>query len=186
MKLALTTCGTSLFEHLAPYDRIFVTGPHRAGTTITTEMIANDLGLRCFREEVVGFNNEQAFRLLINDRSQRGYVLQCPALFHLIREVEDPRTAVVFMKRKTQDVARSQSNQTYPGGRPLPFDSERKAQQRVLGIGDEDPNEAKWRLWKEWAVLNGFVQNYEQLKDHPMWVDKKGRKGWHHRQTSKA
>lgn len=173
-----------MFEQLKRFPRIFVTGAHRSGTTIATEMIAESLGLECLREEVIGFNDPYLFDHFAFDLSRRDFVLQCPAMFYRIREIQAPNTAIVFMRRDFDDIQKSQSSQTYPGGAPLPFDREEARQRDVLDMRDnENSNEAKWRLWNEWNVRNGFTQEYEDLKQHPMWVDREQRKGWHHRQT---
>jgi hypothetical protein len=94
-----------LFEHLACYSRIVVTGPQRSGTRITTKMIAADTGHTFVDEVELGVDDDATFRLVLQ---RSNVVLQAPGLLKVI--VDDPPTGifVVLMRRDLERVHASE------------------------------------------------------------------------------
>lgn len=150
-----------MFEHLAGYRSIIVTGPHRSGTTICAEMIGHDTGLTVYREESFGFRNIIEAEPLI----RMGGVFQGPYLLPWLPILTDAQTLVVYMDRDRESVAASIRG-LKARGVSLPYFSQCQAR----------------RLWGEMSGLfESLVVDYESLRGHPLW--REDRKGWGHRQT---
>lgn len=151
-----------MFEHLAVYRSVIVTGPHRSGTTICTEMVGHDTGLTVHREEEFKFRNiVQAEKLI-----RQGGVFQGPYLLPWIPILADKETFVIYMHRTADEVDASV----------------RKLQKRGISTPFFNRDQAR-RLWGRINKLcpHGTMIAYQSLKRHPLWVDK--REGWGHRQT---
>ena len=147
-----------MFEYLGRYKRVIVTGPHRSGTTIAAEMIANDTGLVCHREEAFGNHN------ITEARQIRDGVIQGPYLLPWLPLFDDGRTACVYMSRNAKDIMDSVSRL----GVSKPF----------FTVFEAAP------MWDylEPQLKHSYVVEYAGLAAHPMYVHK--RNGWHHRQTN--
>ncbi|HSH43857.1 MAG TPA: hypothetical protein VK973_17175 [Arenicellales bacterium] len=147
-----------MFEWLADFRRIIVTGPHRSGTTIAAEMIASDTGKPCIREEAFDCRN-----IILAERSGEG-VIQGPYLLPWAPIFAGADTAVIYMRRDGAAIDASV--------------------RRLKEGGISEPlfhwNQA-WRLWQTMDVPNGYTVDYKSLRDHPLWVER--REGWGHRQT---
>lgn len=162
-----------MFEELADYKNILVTGCQRSGTTIASKMIAKDLGYTFVDEADFDVYVDHVFATLLkNDRKQ---VIQCPAMFKLCCGIQRDDTIVVFMDRDFEDVYASEKRICWSGeGQEL----------KRLGKDGKKSCELKWDYFKEHKPKHYTVLPYESLSDHPMWVDKKNRKHFSAKQTS--
>ncbi len=149
--------------------RVLVTGPHRAGTTIATEMIAEELNLRPVREsELAHPRFEGDTEPELSEEDIRGFeegVLQGATTFKWLPEIADHFDAIVVVKRNTDDIIKSQLKYR---GRQL------------------DNPKAKYDLILH-LVSNGFLPyviwvSYENLlSKHPRFCTERGE--WAPRQT---
>ena len=101
-------------------NRVLVTGPHRAGTTVTTEIVAEELGLPAVRESELAhprFPGDDEPKLAIEDvlKLERG-VLQGATTFRWLPDIAKHFDAVVVVVRKERDITASQMRYR---GRPL-------------------------------------------------------------------
>lgn len=169
---------SKLFKKLKQFEYILVTGPQRAGTTITAVMIANDLDYEFLEEGTVWGRLGQWPPNPPAVRDLRDYfntfppcVIHCPehsAYCHLYAGLDN--VAVVMVRRDVNDIIASQERvgwgfewlemKHYPGEkRPI--------------------SEVKYRHWDEYQKnelgTQAFEVDYESLKCHPMWVDKEHR-----------
>lgn len=146
-----------MFEYLGRYKRVIVTGPHRSGTTIAAEMIANDTGLDCHKEEEFDCHNITEARQITTGVIQGPYLLPWLPLF------DDGHTAFVYMSRKPKDVIASVNRLT--------------VSKPYFSVFEAVP------MWDHLEPLlsHSYVVDYAGLAAHPMYVHH--RKGWHHRQT---
>lgn len=174
-----------MFEHLAKFRTIFVTGPQRSGTTIAARMIAHDLGYEYIDERDYGAHDLQMLFRVVEEQA----VVQGPALSaycHLL-----PRhVAVVLMRRALADIVASQDRTTLPSGKSWTDEEEIvelakyfRPQGPIAGV--------KYEAWetvqKPAMTAQGktfFEVLYEDLADHPLWVAKDLRKGWGPKQTA--
>jgi len=67
-----------LFDWLASFDKILVTGPQRSGSRICAQMIAYDTGHEYVDEEDLSMDSLYQLCGFLED--QRGLVIQCPTL----------------------------------------------------------------------------------------------------------
>lgn len=146
--------------------RVLVTGPHRAGTTITTEIVAEELGLPAVREVELGhprFDGDTEPRLYKEDvlRMTEG-VLQGATTFRWLPEIAKHFDAVVVVIRNANDISKSQL----------------RYRKRRL----DDPNK-KYAALRRMKLPHVVWVSYEDLlSQHPRFcVD---RSGWLPRQTS--
>ena len=170
---------SKLFNRLKKYGFILVVGPQRSGTTIATAMIANDLGYRYIEEGTIwGTLNwwppeppaSRDFTAYFTPENA-GCVIHCPehtAYCHLYAGRED--TAIVMVRRKIDDIIASQKR--------VGWGFEWK--EMLHYPGEERPiSKVKYKHWdnyqKKMLGKQGFEIKYNNLKTHPMWVNKEYR-----------
>lgn len=148
------------------FDRVVVTGPHRSGTTIATEILATEWNLVPIRESEIAhprFEGDDEpdlavddVRQLLNERT--GFVLQGATTFQWLHRLSFD--LVVFMLRNKRDILNSQ--QRYRG--------------RIL-----DSPERKLRQMQNMNLPRVMYLEYESLRNHPLFHV--NRKNWAPRQT---
>lgn len=147
-----------MFEYLAPYRSILVTGPHRSGTTIAAHMIAQDTGKGYVDEYATSQGEALVFERLVDFATN--VVIQAPAAFEYLTELDRADLAIVFMVRNRYDVLVSM--------------------ERMFGesnIAIIDDIHARWAQVKQ-RLANPFEVRYDDLAQHPLWVGKENRIGW--------
>ena len=92
--------------------RVLVTGPHRAGTTIASEIIAYELGLPTVRESELAhprFPGDDEPKLTREDvlAFEEG-VLQGATTFRWLPEIAEHFDVVVVVERNVDDIRKSQ------------------------------------------------------------------------------
>lgn len=169
-----------MFEYLAPFNKVVVTGPQRSGTTICSHMIANDTGMTLVEEGAYQVHIEDRFMFFV-DRPNR-CVIHAPAMMHLIPKYGwINNLAVVVMMRDEVDIIASQKR--------IGWVHEHKALAPYgLKVGDGwTQSGIKYHLWdSQYRILtvNSFEVQYESLANHFMWVPKERRKKFHAKQTA--
>ena len=179
----------SLFEYLAEFDQIIVTGPHRAGTTIALEMMATDLSYQSVREEAFDFYDEVALFGLLDE--QHDSVFQCPALFDLMPKLSSDSRAIVMMYRPLWELWASRNRMYSTEGKRVQAKVQNDRQLERLGVAEGDAAQIKYERWEEWKadgmIHHPFDLEYSSLAAHPLWVPEEDRrqegKAWHHRRT---
>lgn len=183
-----------MFEHLAEYRAILVSGPQRSGTRIAAKMIAADTGHRYIDEREFRTYSRQAFCYIVDTFNE--IVVHCPSMSHVLHRVSEADTLAVFMIRDLADIRASEVRVNWRIG----------VYQELYNYGFRDregrPNELaairyrrhggeiaplKYARW--WAVQRERCQNwlelkYESLAGHPLWVDKEDRADFLGEQTS--
>lgn len=156
-----------MFNFLEGFKYILVTGPQRAGTTITAAMISNDTGYFYFN----GQEWEPDFRPHLEARTEP-IVVHCPghcAYVHKYADIDS--VAVVLVRRSVKAIIRSQARvgwgfemhelAHYPDAQPpiaqVKYDFWDSHQKQILGV-------------------KGFEVKYRSLSRHPMWVSARQRK----------
>lgn len=151
-----------MFEHLESYHGVIVTGPQRAGTTITAQMIAHELQRRFIDEAEVGFEDVDQIRAL-----QRGepYVLQCPCLCYRIHEFGGPQVAIVLSRRPVSEIQVSQQRVNWLW---------EQAELEKYGLTCGSIPEVKYAIWDRWQKpllgSHAYESQYRDLERHPLWV----------------
>ena len=174
-----------MFTHLAKFRTIFVTGPQRSGTTIAGRMIAHDLDREYIDERDYGVHELANLFRLVDETA----VIQGPALSaycHLLPK----HVAVVFMHRDIQDIVTSQDRTVLSSGDQWTHAEEPIELRKYFR--DAGPIAAtKYDVWERFQKPHMdkqgkayFEVEYATLADHPLWVPKDGRQGWHAKQTS--
>lgn len=173
-----------MFEHLAEFPRILVTGPQRSGTRIATTMIAADTGYWPVFEEDFGVDSlNRLWRILETGRS---IVIQAPAMaVHAGDLLErDQDLAVVFMWRGRRSIIGSQKRIGWRWELP-----ELMRYHRLEGV-ISDAKYSRWYASDRWHgidSLEGRVRSFDErfvdLRNHPLWVPKRRRLRFHARQT---
>jgi len=176
--------GESMFDYLARFRTIVVTGPQRSGTTIAAKMIAHDLQREHIDEQDYGTHDLLCF-LRIIDRSA---VIQAPALSaycHLL----PAHVAVVFMRREIDAIQASQDRALMASGRTWTQEEEPVELRKYFC--DSGPIAAiKYDAWDRFQKATmkrqgkaSFDLNYASLASHPLWVPPHERRDWHPKQT---
>jgi len=151
---------SALFDYLRGRRIILVVGPQRAGTTIASVMIANDLDYEYLRSEDFG-----SWEVFLGNRN-KPCVIRCPeytAKAHWHTNVD--LLAVVIIRRPVMEIIASQERVgwgfevaemlNYPGYKPpvskAKYDYWDNVQKYVLGD-------------------SAFEIEYKSLIAHPMWI----------------
>ena len=162
-----------MFEYLAYFSVILVTGPQRSGTTIAARMIAQDTGLEYIDETAFGVTNITAWRKLVNGASRA--VIQCPAACAYVHEfVHRDNLAVVLVRRPVDEIVASQ----------IRADWRFEALERTHYPRSTDPIASiKYAYWGTtlWTIRHPFEIQYHELAGHPLWIkeeDRRDRDDW--------
>jgi len=162
-----------VFKPLSTFQKIVVTGPQRSGTTICGKMISNDLKLPYIDESHFDVHDHEKFIEQIN--SIEKYVIQAPAVFKQCMEIKNDDIIVVIMKRNIEEILDSQKRIEWEGWN--------LGELKKLGLNSGNSCEEKYNLFKKIQPKNYMVINYDDLKSHDMWVDKKHRISFGPKQT---
>ena len=147
------------------FRRVLVTGPHRAGTTIASEIIAAELGLPAIRECDLAhprFEGDTEPALFWDDVAKMpDGVLQGATTYKWLPDIAKHFDLVVVVVRDPKDIIASQI--------------------RYRGRQIDNPV-AKYTLLKRMKMPLVVWVEYETFFKHPLF--NKDRTGWKPRQTS--
>ena len=186
-----------MFKRLKKHNVIVVSGPGRSGTRITAKAIAFDTGHKYVDEKEFGNSKTGLFHNIIESRNN--IVVQCPAMAYRIHKVEN--VFVVFLRRCVEDIALSQERiggyytRKYWNRR---YNEEFKPK-KLFDIWDIEGGILRrsisrvawpmtvykcWDTFQKPAMDNYKEVEYESLKKHPLWIDKKYRLNFKPEQTT--
>ncbi len=168
-----------MFEHLAEFDVILISGPQRSGTRICARMVADDTGHRCIDENDYGPHNEDRWHELVETGGN--VVIHCPAMCHILHDFAgDERVAVVFMRRDLRDIITSQERIGW---------TKREEPRELVKYGAAYGPVAlvKYDHWERaqrdlFPEERRFEIEYESLAEHPFWIPPAKRPYFGHRQ----
>ena len=166
-----------MFERLAPFRCIIVTGPQRSGTTVAAAMIACDLSYWFYKEEAICTSDLGRARRLV--AKVDSFVLQAPAICRWVHFLTSPTVAIVLMRRNIEDIVASEKRIRWHGS------VHNKLELRQYGLETSIISEVKYRYWdtiQKHLIDNPFEIQYESLAAHPMWVPKEERAHFRSRQ----
>ena len=168
-----------MFEYLADYGVILVTGPQRAGTRICARMIAFDLPHRFVDELEIYTDSLYELWQVIHYQRGTPVVVQCPALMYasLYTAAAYPYwstdgLAVVLVRRPLADIYASEERVGWHWGFVEHVHYHREGRPVA---------QAKYDWWDDQVTrlryhrLNVFEVEYESLRDHPLWLPKEQR-----------
>lgn len=164
-----------MFEFLEPFTRIIVTGPQRSGTTLVARAIAQDLGRQYIDEQAFTATNVDKWRSVV--RTNNNFVMQAPGMCRFVHEFGHwDEVAVVLVRRNIDDIIASQER---VGWRWEDYEL------KNYGKASGPISQVKYDYWdnyQTYRIKNNFEVRYEDMVNHPLWVDKADRRGWHVRQ----
>lgn len=167
-----------MFEWLAPFDIILVTGPQRSGTTICAKMIQADTDKYMVDEG--GFDVTDLVRWADYVTTTSGGVIQCPSMcryVHWFGKRND--LAVVLMRRSIDEIIASEKRIQWDGA----FELARYNTQ------DGPVSAVKYNYWDTYQkgfVKHAFEIEYRSLESHRLWVPDERRKDFSFKQTEEA
>lgn len=161
-----------MFDGLANYRNVLVTGPHRSGTTIASEIIASRFWYTAVRECEIArprfegddcpYLDAEMVKRYFAENS--GVVLQGATCFRWIKELQSPDLATVYIARNHDEVIASQKRYR---GKQIDSPSEKRDQ---------------WDSLVESGLITfPLLIEYESLAELPGFH--KNRDGWEPRQT---
>jgi hypothetical protein len=169
-----------IIPNLAPYKAIVVTGPQRSGTTITTRILAAELGYRAVLEETFRVDDLNAFAELM-ERADR-VVIQAPALSSIVHLLKNADWAIVFMLREAEDIIRSQNR--------VGWGERHQAYEKAKYFRPDDPQPVclvkrfAWESFQRKRLKErAFELEYESLAGHDLWIENSLRTQFLARQT---
>ena len=174
-----------MFEYLSKHDQIIVTGPHRSGTTFTSEIIAEDLGYKLAPEnQFSGGKYPSRYFQLMYDRlsgwKKQGIkiVLHNPNIVSFVHLLDCFTPAIVFMRRNVQDIISSERRIKWEGQEKRLI----KDYYRDQGILSEVIYEV-WDKYQKPLITHAYDLDYESLAAHPRWVPQDLRSNFSPHQT---
>lgn len=169
----------ALLARLRGYRCVLVVGPQRAGTTIAARMLAGGLGTDFLDEREVAGDLDQRIAELRHRRTAS--VVQCPAWTWTCHELGGRGIGVVLLRRPVEEVIDSQERIRWT----------RRCQPQELwryGLTSGVIAEVKYRAWDEHQrrALGAHAHEmaYAALAEHPLWLARDLRQGFHAKQTS--
>lgn len=167
-----------MFEHLAEYRRIIVTGPQRAGTRIASAMITNDTDHYHVDERLVGIDCLNQFCAIVYpDHQPVPLVIQCPGFspwVHNLPELDE--MLIVWMVRPVAEIEASEKRIGLRHGYIERIKYPREFQQQYDSL-----SVMKYAFFAQYQrehIPNLLELDYHSLRDHPFWVPKSERGGW--------
>lgn len=158
------------------FNKVIVTGSQRSGTTISSKILAKELGYELIDENFFEIDNLFLFFKLLSEKEK--FVIQSPALSHLCHKFPSD-IFIVFMMRDFVDIEKSASRinwalDGYESGK--------------FFIENEKSWEVKRRIWYKWQKPNLIDRcaelEYENMRSHPLWIEKESRVNFLPKQTS--
>lgn len=164
-----------MFEELAVFRTILVTGPQRSGTRIAARMIAADTGHRFVDEREIFIDS--LYQLAALCSSSERLVIQCPALSRYVHHFDSEDVAVVMMRRQSAAIVASQERigWTWEALELMRYEIDRPTIAQV-----------KYDYWdsvQKARLRHPIEQKYEGLRRHPFWVDAEKRRDFAADQT---
>ncbi len=166
-----------MFEYLAKFKKILVTGPQRSGTTIIARAISYDLDIDYVDEQAFEATNHIVWQEVMS--RQASFVVQAPGMCRWAHELP-AEIAVVLCRRDLADIVASQER---IGWEHEVFELARYG----LDAGQDGSTIAvvKYEFWdccQKFTIQNAFEVQYESLAEHPLWVRRGLRAGFNRRQ----
>ncbi|RLC82301.1 MAG: hypothetical protein DRJ03_19245 [Chloroflexi bacterium] len=138
-------------------------------------MIAADTGHRYIDEDDYGPHNKAAWFNLITD--SKNVVIQCPAM---CRYVHCVRAFVVMMLRPLADIIASQERIGWGANEAIELARYENASPPIAAVKYDF-----WRNHQRPAIDTWLEVEYESLRGHPLWIDKRERAEFTARQTER-
>jgi len=180
-----------MFDYLKKHEQIIITGPHRAGTTIATEMIAHDLNYECYLEERVTLFGSCQASINRNHRRNIKAVYQVPLLASQCHKFPE-YVAIIFMIRNVDEIIASEKRINW--GEPGVGNEVREMDKYCLHIESFKEEwrklpiaTIKYKVWNEIQKKNikfAYELEYNSLEKHNLWVPKEKRLDFGTRQTT--
>lgn len=166
-----------MFEHLQIHQRIAVTGPQRAGTTIAGRMIAHDTGHRYVDEAEFSVYDVETWRgILAGTR----IVVQCPHMFKVLVDESPPDVFVIMMRRDLAAIHASEHR--------IQWEETMRGNTRELarfGLTQGDSALLKYKYWEAHPRPAQFLElRYELLAEHPLYIGNDQRARFERKQTA--
>ena len=173
-------------KNLSKFEKVIVTGPPRSGTTISGKIIAHELGYEFIDEHQYEHNISVKFvEILLTRSSVVVHTTSFTRDIHLIKNIP-----IVLVKRNINDILKSFEN------------SKRFKGKHENGLFARFDDEALGIILNHYGCKNGcvpeviydhfykhnkdfFELNYEDLKDHELFIDKDKRKKFTHLKQTK-
>jgi hypothetical protein len=165
-----------MFEHLAEYSRIAVTGPQRSGTTIAAKMIADDTGHRFVDEEEFGIDDVDQWRAFL---TKERVVVHCP---HFLKRIVDeaPSGVLVVLTRRPLGEIHASANRF--GWYSADWGNGRELAQ--FGVTEGDSAVLKYEYWdSNTRAFPHLEVPYASLEAHPRFRGPEIRRNWDPGQT---
>jgi hypothetical protein len=152
-----------MFENLAVYPKIVVTGPQRSGTRIAAKMIAADTGHEFVDEMSFQVSDIRRWREILQ---RERIVVQSP---HMLKDVVDdppPGIFVVLMRRDLAQIHKSEQRiqweQVLHGN---------THELRKFGLTEGDSAQIKYDYWQTHPKTVPFREvQYESIRAHPRFI----------------
>lgn len=174
-----------MFERLARYRSILVSGPQRSGTRIAAKMIAADTGHRYIDEDAYDTYDRQKFRKMV---SCNQVVIHCPAMSHELHLHGDGIRLIVWMVRDPDEIVASERRVGWTVGPYKELARFGLNDRAAIGFRKWGGQVAHLKMARWWLLQRPMIKNFLELKfdslaEHRLWVPKEKRGAFDGKQT---
>lgn len=172
-----------LFEYLAVFPKILLTGPHRSMSTIAATMIAADTGHELILEEQCWFSH-RVMEGWLYDYS-KPVVIQAPWAASMCHQYSD--VFVIFMIRPVDKIETSQQRMWEKNGKPVWWPQFEMGERSKYHTDDfaTPLAQIKYENWthQQKRLPNHLSLHSRILEEHPLFIRADQRQDFHVRQT---
>src|SRR4030067_677868 len=160
-----------MFEHVALFNNVVISGPQRSDTRIAAKIVAADINKTFIDEKEINFHD---FRLLEWYLQKNNVVIQCPALCHKLHEIKSPSTLIVIVRRPVEEILDSERRK---------WDEVSRLQELYkYGYSEGIISRIKYEYWDtvQKPILGDRAGeiNFHELSTHQLYIDNRSEFKW--------
>lgn len=163
-----------MFEALAKYRVVIVTGPHRSGTRLCAHAVACDTGLGYVDTEDYG-GDLDAWKEIV--ARGRGVVVHSPGMARWVHEVAGRvDVLVIWMLRSLSQILMSEAKADWEDGDEKALYADVPGYKGQYHVSVNKLN--FWRSYQHKHVHNWREVRYGDLNAHPLWLPAEKRRNF--------
>jgi len=169
-----------MFEALAGYRVVIVTGPQRSGTAICARAVAYDTTLRYVDEDDYGCDLDTWKEIVAKGR---GVVVHSPGMARWVHDVAEREDVfVIWMLRSLSQIMVSESRIGWADKEERAKYLDTPGYSRVRQYPISGVKRRFWQEHQRGLVRHWREVNFEELRVHPLWVPAEKRRNFGPRQ----
>lgn len=174
-----------IIDSLRVFNKVYVTGPQRSGTTFAAKALAYSLGYKHIDERDFGTQDLDKMNELTSKYDK--FVVQCPCLFYRVTDFDNDGI-IICMIRDIESIIKSENRINFTKFTGFKGEHVKYINKFPEYYDKNKPiSQIKYDVWNNVQKLkiNNYIElKYEDLKSHPLWIGKEKRTHFKPKQTS--